>query len=73
MDIKTINNFLWWVPFKEIRNYLKNAVNENIYLNKKYSFLKNVIEMNNDIKFKSQYDQDFLVYEYFNGKKMDSL
>ena len=69
MDIKTINNFLWWVPFKEIRNYLKNAVNENIYLNNKYSFLKNIIEINNDIKFKSQYDQDFLVYEYFNGKK----
>ena len=69
MDIKTINNFLWWVPFKKIRNYLKNAVNENIYLNNKYSFLKNIIEINNDIKFKSQYDQDFLAYEYFNGKK----
>lgn len=69
MDIKTINDFLWWVPFKDIRKYLQNAVNENISLKRNYLFLKNIIESNNNIKFKSQFDQDFLAYSYFNGKK----
>ncbi|MEI0559862.1 FkbM family methyltransferase [Brachyspira intermedia] len=69
MDIKTINNFLWWIPFKEIRGYLKNAVSQNVILNNKCSFLKTTIEKNNNINFISQFDQDFLAYLYFNGKR----
>ncbi|WP_038375165.1 FkbM family methyltransferase [Brachyspira alvinipulli] len=40
-------------------------------MNRNYSFLKKIIEKNNNIKFKSQFDQDLLAYSYFNGKRND--
>ena len=43
MDIEKINKMVWWIPFKELRNNIRDALLEiNEYKNSKYSFYNDI-------------------------------
>ena len=71
MDLKTIDRIVWWIPIKQLRNYVKESLKSANQNKNKYSLLLDFHIMSNSygLDFKGQFGQDIIAYLCLKNKK----
>ena len=72
---KDIDNIVWWIPFKKLRDSLRRLLLNIIELKKQFSIFNDIYILSNSygLDYKGQIGQDIIAYICLKNKKMDSI